>query len=348
MTERMRRRMGRPIVVLSVGDPAGIGPEVAVGAALSPRVREEAVPILVGFEAHLRRAMEVVQQAGNLRPAGCVRSWTREVEPSTVLFHAPDPGAAPGVEPGCISAASGRCAARAFEAGVKLALQHPACGLATAPVNKEALALSGAPYLEHTAGLVQLTDSAGARTMFQTGRLRIFFISRHCSLRQALDLVTVERVIRRTLEAVGDLDRLDIDQPRLALAALNPHAGDGGLFGDEEETVLAPAVRELRARGVDIEGPIPADAVFHLGAAGRYDAVLSLYHDQGHIAAKTLDFHGTISFTLGLPFLRTSVDHGTALDLAGTGRASSRSMEEAVLAAARWGPRWQRKEGTLK
>lgn len=340
--------MRGPIVAVSVGDPAGVGPEVAVRAALSSRVREAAVPILVGFEAHLRRAVEIVAPTGTLEPVECIRTVHCVIEPPTLLFRAPAEGAGPGVEAGRISADSGWCAVRTFEDAVQLVREGSACALATAPINKEALGLAGAPYLDHTEGLVKLTGAAGARTMFQTGSLRIFFITRHCSLRQALELITVERVVRRTLEAVSDLQRLDIDAPRLALAALNPHAGEGGMFGSEEETVLAPAVRELRSRGIDIEGPVPADAVFHLGASGRYDAVLSLYHDQGHIAAKTLDFHGTISLTLGLPFLRTSVDHGTALDLAGKGRASSRSMEEAILAAARWGPRWQRQEGTTR
>ncbi|MFO8059379.1 MAG: 4-hydroxythreonine-4-phosphate dehydrogenase PdxA, partial [Bacillota bacterium] len=169
-----------------------------------------------------------------------------------------------------------------------------------------------------------------------------------CSLRSAIERITESAVVNLAREAPADLARLGLQSPRLALAALNPHAGDGGLFGEEEIRILAPAVRRARREGLDLCGPVPADAVFHLAHSGHYDAVLSLFHDQGHIAAKTLDFHRTISLTFGLPFLRTSVDHGTALDLAGKGRADSTSMEEAVIAAAHWGPTWRKQESSFR
>ncbi len=330
----------KPVVAISVGDPAGIGPEVAVRAALSGRVRRRAVPLLVGYRRHLQREL----RAGQARVRLCRAPDPSRVCPGTpddVLMYSEPPGEGAEVQPGVVSAASGMAAARAFEYAVRLTREGTCCSLATAPMHKGALKLAGIRYPDHTEGLRQLTGASAVRTMFQTQSLRIFFLTRHCSLRQAIRRMTETAVVQLAREAAADLGRLGVRAPRLALAALNPHAGDGGLFGDEEARILLPAVRRARADGIDLEGPVPADAVFHLGHTGRYDAVLSLFHDQGHIAAKTLDFHGTISLTFGLPFLRTSVDHGTALDLAGRGRAGSTSMEEAAIAAARWGPQWQ-------
>jgi 4-hydroxythreonine-4-phosphate dehydrogenase len=168
--------------------------------------------------------------------------------------------------------------------------------------------------------------------MFQVDRLRIFFHTRHLSVRNMLQSLSSEGVVESIVRAHHCLESIGLDRGKLALAALNPHASDGGLFGNEEERILQPACTEARERGVDVEGPVPADSVFHLALNGRYDAVVSLYHDQGHIAAKTYDFHRTVSVTLGLPFIRTSVDHGTAFDIAWEGRANAESMHEAIRA----------------
>ena len=327
----------KPIVAISAGDPAGIGPEIAVRAALSERVRCRAVPLLIGDRLHLQRALGHQEAGVRLFQA----SDPPHDAPEGALMYCQPPGEELAVQPGVISAASGAAAARAFEHAVHLTREGICCSLATAPLHKGALKRAGIGYPDHTQGLRQLTGVPAVRTMFQTGSLRIFFLSRHCSLRQAIDRITEGDIVALARAVAEDLQQMGVESPRMALAALNPHAGDGGLFGDEEVRILAPAVRRVQGEGLDLEGPVPADAVFHLGASGRYDAVLSLFHDQGHIAAKTLDFHRTISFTFGLPFLRTSVDHGTALDLAGTGRASSISMEEATLAAAQWGPVWR-------
>jgi 4-hydroxythreonine-4-phosphate dehydrogenase len=171
-------------------------------------------------------------------------------------------------------------------------------------------------------------------TLFQTGTLRVFFLSRHLSLRQACALVERERLIIAIQRSWRGLASLGVEGRRLAVAALNPHGGEHGLFGEEEEREIEPAIRHCRSLGIEVSGPIPADAVFHQALEGRYDAVLALYHDQGHIATKTLDFRKTVSLTLGLPFLRTSVDHGTAFDIAGRGLADDLSMTEAISRAA--------------
>jgi len=169
----------------------------------------------------------------------------------------------------------------------------------------------------------------------------VFFFTRHLPFREIADHIKREPLVKFTAEACEQLAKLGFPKPKVAVAALNPHGGEGGMFGREEIEEISPAVQDLRDRGYDVAGPIPADSVFHLAKEGHFDAVISLYHDQGHIATKTLDFYRTVSLTLGLPFLRTSVDHGTAFDIAGTGKANEISMVEAILAAAKFGPRWQ-------
>ena len=194
--------------------------------------------------------------------------------------------------------------------------------LATAPINKESFRAAGVPYLDHTAALQGLTGAPSVLTLFVTGELRVFFATRHLPFREIAQNVNKANLTAFTRDAAKQMQRLGFPKPRLAVAALNPHGGEHGMFGDEELREIGPAVEELRSEGLDVQGPIPADSVFHLALSGNYDAVISLYHDQGHIATKTLDFYRTVSLTLGLPFLRTSVDHGTAFDLAGTGKAN--------------------------
>lgn len=172
--------------------------------------------------------------------------------------------------------------------------------------------------------------------MFETRGLRVFFLTRHLSLRKAIDALTKDRIIDYAIRCTEALDRIGAPAGKFAIAGLNPHSGEHGLFGTEEAEIISPAVAHLKARGFDVEGPISADSVFHQAYMGKYRAVLSLYHDQGHIATKTLDFERTIALTHSMPYLRTSVDHGTAFDIAWTGRASSVSMAEAVALAAKY------------
>jgi 4-hydroxythreonine-4-phosphate dehydrogenase len=236
------------------------------------------------------------------------------------------------LEKGKVSALGGRAAVNAIERAVALALEGAVAGIATAPINKEALREAGCAYIGHTEMLAGMAGGAGGFTMFQVDRMRIFFHSRHTSLRDAIDGLTVPGVADSLKQAHNCLRAIGLKKPRLALAALNPHGSDGGLFGDEEQRILVPACAAARERGVDVEGPVPADSVFHLALGGGCDGVLSLYHDQGHIAAKTYDFYRTVSVTLGLPFVRTSVDHGTAFGIAWQGKANPLSMTEAILA----------------
>src|SRR5579884_3252336 len=213
-------------------------------------------------------------------------------------------------------------------------------GIVTCPLNKEAVHAAGFPFPGHTEMLADLlgVPRASVFTAFILDRLRIFFLTRHHSLREAIERIDTELVVAG-LRRVDELSRqIGIAAPRIALAALNPHAGENGLLGAEEKVVLAPAVAEARRQGVDVSGPVPADAVFFQCREGRYDAVLSLYHDQGHIAAKTVDFFGTVSVTLGLPLIRASVDHGTAFDIAGKWVADARGQVAALRVAAELAP----------
>src|SRR3972149_7077308 len=203
-----------------------------------------------------------------------------------------------------------------------------------AGIGPEALWRAGYRYPGHTEMLGALTGRPDPLTMFQVRNLRIFFLTRHLSLREAVDQVTRSRIAAILPRIDEALRSIGFERPRVAVAALNPHAGEGGALGLEDQEQIAPAGEGARARGTAAPGRGPADAVFAQAMEGRYDAVLSLYHDQGHIAAKTVDFHGAVSVTLGLPFIRTSVDHGTAFDIAGKGVARADSLAAAILAAA--------------
>ena len=214
--------------------------------------------------------------------------------------------------------------------------------VSTTPVNKESFKAGGVNFIGHTEIFGALTGTPDPLTLFEVHGMRVFFLTRHVSLRQACDLITKERIkdyVHRCTEA---LRVLGITEGTMAVAGLNPHSGEHGLFGDEEVRAVIPAVEELQKEGYQVVGPIGADSVFHQALQGRYNSVLSLYHDQGHIATKTLDFERTIAVTAGMPILRTSVDHGTALDIAGTGKASAVSLIEAVRLAVKYAPSFMR------
>ena len=217
---------------------------------------------------------------------------------------------------------------------VELALARKIDGVATAPIHKEAIHLAGIEYIGHTEMFAGLTNTPSVLTMFHVNKMRIFFLTRHLSLLKACAYVTHENVLRTVEQCHTAMKHLGYNNPRIAVAALNPHGGDNGLCGDEELTELGPAVKSAIAKGINAFGPVPADSVFLLFEKDRCDAVLSLYHDQGHIAAKVHDFLKTISVTIGLPFVRSSVDHGTAMDIAGKGLASAVSMEESIYVTA--------------
>jgi 4-hydroxythreonine-4-phosphate dehydrogenase len=322
----------RPLIGITPGDPSGIGPEIVVKALSNPMVYEQVRPLVIGDCTSLERACQQVA----LSPAiHTVHDPTEgRYQPGTIdmidLANVP-----PDLEMGKVQAVGGQAAFDAIQHAITLAMQQQLDAVATGPIHKEALQAAHIPYIGHTEIFADLTNSPDTLTMFEVLGIRILFLTRHVPLRRACELVTKERIIATVHTALDNLKRLGVDVPHIAIAGLNPHAGDGGLHGNEELDEIIPAVEALQAEGLPVSGPVPADSVFYLARMGKYDTILSLYHDQGHIAAKCIDFERTISVTLGLPFLRTSVDHGTAFDIAGTGKASAVSMEEALFAAAR-------------
>lgn len=328
--------MERPIIGIPLGDPAGIGPEIVVKSLAEERVCRVCKPLIIGDKRVIEQALRfcgldlavrVVQSpADGQYRVGVVNLIDLEnVETEKLVI-------------GEVQALGGQAAFDYIQKSVELAMAGEVDAIATTPINKESLKAAGIDYIGHTEILAGLTGTKDPLTMFQVRNMRVFFLSRHVSLRKACDMVTKERIIDYVIRCIEALKKLGISGGTIAVAGLNPHSGEHGLFGEEEVNHVEPAVLELQARGYDVVGPIGADSVFHMALQGRFNSVLSLYHDQGHIATKTLDFERTIAITNGLPFLRTSVDHGTAFDIAGTGKASAVSMMEAILLAAEYAP----------
>jgi 4-hydroxythreonine-4-phosphate dehydrogenase len=241
------------------------------------------------------------------------------------------------VQSGQLSAQAGAAAVAAIKRAVELIGSGQADVLVTGPINKEAMRLAGHPWPGHTEMLADLCHVAEVRMMLVNEKLRVAHVSTHRSLRGAIDAATRDRVLL-TIEMTHEgVRRLGVTQPRIAVCGINPHAGENGLFGDEDLREIVPAVADARGRGIDASGPWAADTVFWRAAAGEFDAVVAMYHDQGHVAIKVSGFDDGVNVTLGLPFLRTSVDHGTAFDIAGRGIARWQSMAAAIRAAASYG-----------
>jgi 4-hydroxythreonine-4-phosphate dehydrogenase len=317
-------------IAVTMGDPAGIGPEIVLKACGSERIRKRGIAVVIGDMKVLESVRDALGIDVDLR---CIEHIDGSLDAGNAVIVL-DTGVIEEISSlriGEVSALGGRAAVTCVRKAAELALNRKVAGIATAPIHKEALRTAGYSYIGHTEMLSELAGSSKSITMFMVDNLKIFFHTRHISLRVMMEGLNIESVTDSILLADTCLRSLGFEKRRLALAALNPHASDGGLFGNEETEILLPACRVAQERGVEVDGPLPADSVFHRALEGEFDAVLSLYHDQGHIAAKTYDFYRTISVTLGLPFIRTSVDHGTAFDIAWKGRADPESMEEAIL-----------------
>lgn len=332
--------MKKPIIGIPIGDPAGIGPEIVLKALRNKELYDICRPLVVGDA-------NVLTQMDSAVGTGLQMNVVAQPEESKYTYGTVDVISLDNVDVcrlkfGQVQAEAGRAAFEYIVKVADLAKAGRIDAIATTPINKEAIKAANIDFIGHTEMLAGLTDTHDPLTMFQVYNLRVFFLSRHVSLRRACDMVKADRLVDYTVRCDEALKRLGLDRRRIVIAGLNPHSGEHGLFGDDEVKEVEPAVKVLRERGIDVTGPVSADSVFHLALKGKYDAVLSLYHDQGHIATKTLDFEKTISLTIGMPFLRTSVDHGTAFDIAGKGIASSVSMEEAIRLAAEYGPKYRR------
>jgi 4-hydroxythreonine-4-phosphate dehydrogenase len=319
------------LLALTMGDPAGIGPEIvarALAGADSGRC------VVIGDVGVMRRA---VRQCGLLVPVVALGEATDTAPPDCVpVWQPPGLQADLAEQPqGEASAGAGAAAARCIEAGAALALQQRVAALVTAPIHKAALSAAGVPYPGHTEMLQALTGAPAVRMMLANPELRVVLVTIHVALRRALDLLDVGAVLDTLRITDAALKRAGIARPRIAVAGLNPHAGEGGLFGDEEQRVIAPAIAAACGEGIDARGPFAPDTVFmrarHApGHPGEFDVVVSMLHDHGLIAVKYLGVEHGVNVTLGLPIVRTSPDHGTAFDIAGRGIADPSSLRAAM------------------
>lgn len=332
----------KPVIGIPMGDPSGIGPEIIIKAFQNGEIFDKCCPVVIGDVATLKRARDIVEA----NVVQTKRTVINKVElPSNGFYKKGYIDVVQCGQPDCekfifgrVCAESGKYAFDCIKLVTELSLKGDIHAIATTPINKEAIKAAQVDFIGHTEMLAGLTDTDDPLTMFQVRNMRVFFLSRHVSLRKSCDMVTKERLVDYIERCCQAMDMLGIEAGKLAVAGLNPHNGEHGLFGDEEGREVDPAIEQMQNAGFNVVGPVPGDSVFHQALQGKYDAVLSLYHDQGHIATKTVDFERTISLTIGLPFLRTSVDHGTAFDIAGKGLASGISMKEAILMAADYAP----------
>ncbi len=318
----------KPTIAITMGDPCGIGPEIIVKALASGQVHPACRPLVVGSAWSMEQAIDLVGASLTVREvesadgAGMSPDIVDIVDPHNLN---PEDVAVGRVTPAC-----GKAAMEWVTRAAELALAGQVDALATAPVNKEAASLAGYKAIGHMELLQELSGAPDVATMLMTGRLWVVHLTTHRSLRRACDYVTRDQILGKLRLTHDSFGQAGIPSPRIGVAALNPHGSDGGLLGNEEADEIAPAVEEARKLGIDARGPVPADIVFHQAIQGSYDVVLAMYHDQGHIAVKVHGFETSITANLGLPFVRTSVDHGTAFDIAGKGVAHHDSMLEAI------------------
>ena len=309
----------KPRVAVTMGDPAGIGPEICAKALIDPQVRETCDPILVGSAAIFRQTCEslglirkLLAQNQQIVDEGHIREFQIGVDAST----------------------TGKASAQYIEKAVKLWQAGKIDAIATAPISKKAISLAGYEFPGHTEFLAHLTGTKRVGMSFFAGDLRVILLSTHLSLIDAIKKVTRENLLELIQFSNIELGKLLGRQPKLAVAGLNPHASEGGMFGLEETSQIEPAVKQAGENGIDVSGPYSPDTIFLRCYRGEFDAVIALYHDQATISVKAFSFGSAVNVTLGLPLIRTSVDHGTAFDIAGKGIADASSMISAIKLAA--------------
>jgi 4-hydroxythreonine-4-phosphate dehydrogenase len=336
--------MRRPILGITMGDPAGVGPEIIVRALAEPSVASRSQSVVIGAASPMLEVMRLVGSPLTLHPVKGVGAcrWAEGTLECLDLANV-DMTTVPRGE---VSAAAGRAAHEYILRAVELAKAGAIEGMVTAPINKEALAAAGLPHTGHTEILAELSNTRDYAMLLMGKELRVIHVTTHVSLRRVPDLVTGDRVLRTIRLAQRTMEGLGRPHPRIGVCGLNPHAGEDGLFGNEEKTAIVPAIDAARTSGLDVFGPLPADTVFSRARGGEFDIVVAMYHDQGHIPVKTLGFTydessrrwtglSGVNVTVGLPFLRVSVDHGTAFDRAWKGSANAESMVEAIEVAIR-------------
>ena len=334
--------MPKPLIILTMGDPAGVGPEVIVRAWCDPRLHAVARPLVAGHPEIMSRAVELT--GGSARVVAIAEPQQAEPAENLIPCLPACRAEAARVPPGVVDARGGRAAYDALVLATELAMAGRVDAIATAPLSKAALHRGGHAYPGHTEILAELCGVRDFAMMLYLGPgsplgspagLAIVHATLHVALTEVPTLLTEDELVVKLRLTRETIARLKGDEPTIGVCALNPHAGEEGLFGDEEQRIIRPAVQRAAAEGLRVAGPFPADTLLVRARDGEFDAVLAMYHDQGHIAMKLLGMHRAVNITLGLPIIRTSVAHGTALDLAWQGRARAEGMVEAVRVAAR-------------
>ncbi len=324
----------RPLIAITMGDPCGIGPEIIVKALQAPEALNIYVPLVIGDRAALERALSVCGSALKIHAIATAED-ARTAPEGTIsllsLSHLTEADMAYGAP----SAAAGDAVYRYICEAARLCQAGQVAAMATAPINKEAMHRAGHDYPGHTELLAELCGTDNFVMMLAGDILRVSLVTIHEALADVPRLVTFDQVLKTIRVTAGGVARLTGKvSPKLAVLALNPHCGEGGKFGSEEKEIIAPAIQAARQEGIDAIGPLSADTLFHFAQQGAYDGVVAMYHDQGLIPLKMLHFDDAVNITLGLPIIRTSVDHGTAYNLAGTGKASEKSLLAALRMAA--------------
>lgn len=321
-----------PVVAVTMGDGAGIGPEVVVPALLDDAVRKLCNPVVIGDAKRLRKAAEILGVEADIVAVEAIADSTQAPGRINVIDLDLLPDDLPWGE---LSAVAGHAAYEYIRVASELAVRGEVQAICTAPLNKEALHAAGHIFPGHTELLAHLTGTEEVSMMLSTPKMKVIHVTTHIGLIDAVNRIEpglVERTIRRGHDA---LVRAGVADPKIGVCGINPHAGEGGLFGyGEEEEKIIPAVETLKAEGWDVYGPLPADTAFFLAGRGDYDLIVAMYHDQGHGPVKVLGIEAGVNITVGLPVIRTSVDHGTAFDIAGKGIAEHGSMIEALRQAA--------------
>ena len=329
--------MKKPVIAVTMGDPAGIGPEIILKGLVNPAITEVCSPMVIGDLNWLRFTAKTLNLSVKMHLAHSVAEC--KFTPGTLEVMDLKNVNMEHCKFGVLSPENGVASYRYIEDAVRLAMSRRVDAIVTAPITKEALAQAGYPYIAHTEIIAHLTGSVNPTMMLCNGKLNVTHVSTHVSLRNAIEMVKTARVLDVIKMTDGAIRKFGVENPRIAVAGLNPHAGENGLFGTEELREIIPAIQAAQAQGIQASGPYSADAVFPHAAAGRYDAVVAMYHDQGHIPLKTLDFKyegsalsdmSGVNISLGLPITRVSVEHGTAYDIAGKGVAVVDSFLSAI------------------
>lgn len=339
----MQQSSTKPLLGITMGDPGGVGPEVCAKALDYPEIYSVCHPLIIGDVGVMADAVSF--SGLNLTTNNCKSPGDARFSHGTLDILNLNNLAVGELKYGTVTPAQGRASFEYIDRAIQLALAGEIDGTVTAPINKAAINAAGHHYAGHTEIYGAMTATADYAMMLADGPFRVSHVSTHVSLREACNRVKKARVLKVIQLTNTTLQGLGIAIPRIAVAGLNPHCGEGGLFGNEEEIEILPAINVARSREIQVEGPLPADTVFSKMRGGMYDAVVVMYHDQGHIPAKLVGFHyddetdtwgqmGGVNVTIGLPIVRTSVDHGTAFDKAGEGRANPQSMLDAIKMAA--------------